>query len=118
MKKFSPAVARRVLFGMRAAVAAGRQHQSLLAVVAIMGVNCMALCWPTNFWPDDQGLGEETQVAGSIVVMSIIGGAVVPLIMGIISDLNGGDMQIAAQYRWSASPTSPSMASTARARGI
>lgn len=70
--------------------------QSLLAVVAIMGVNfCMALCWPTNFGLTIKGLGEETQVAGSIVVMSIIGGAVVPLIMGIISDLNGGDMQIA-----------------------
>ncbi|QXC28463.1 L-fucose:H+ symporter permease [Aeromonas sp. FDAARGOS 1409] len=70
--------------------------QSLVAVVAIMGVNfCMALCWPTNFGLSIKGMGENTQLAGSIVVMSIIGGAVVPLVMGIISDLNGGDMQLA-----------------------
>ena len=29
------------------------------------------------------------------MVMSIIGGAVIPLVMGIISDMNGGNMQIA-----------------------
>ncbi|HDG0627828.1 L-fucose:H+ symporter permease [Serratia marcescens] len=97
MKKFSPAR----LLGVFCSVCVlllllAVNIQSLLAVVAIMGVNfCMALCWPTNFGLTIKGLGEETQVAGSIVVMSIIGGAVVPLIMGIISDLNGGDMQIA-----------------------
>ena len=97
MKKFSPAR----LLGVFCSVCVlllllAVNIQSLLAVVAIMGVNfCMALCWPTNFGLTIKGLGEETQVAGSIVVMSIIGGAVVPLLMGIISDLNGGDMQIA-----------------------
>lgn len=40
-------------------------------------------------------MGKNTQTAGSIVVMSIIGGTVIPLVMGIISALNGGNRQIA-----------------------
>ncbi len=48
-----------------------------------------------ELWSGDQGMGKDTQTAGSIVVMSIIGGAVIPLVMGIISDMNGGNMQIA-----------------------
>lgn len=97
MKKFNPAL----LLGVFCSICVvllvfAVTLQSLVAVVAIMGVNfCMALCWPTNFGLTIKGLGEETQIAGSIVVMSIIGGAVVPLIMGMISDANGGNMQIA-----------------------
>lgn len=97
MKKFNPAL----LLGVFCSICVlllllAVNIHSLFAVVAIMGTNfCMALCWPTNFGLTIKGLGEETQVAGSIVVMSIIGGAVVPLIMGMISDANGGNMQIA-----------------------
>ena len=69
---------------------------SMLAVYALILVSfCMAPCWPTNFGLVIKGMGKDTQTAGSIVVMSIIGGAVIPLAMGIISDLNGGNMQIA-----------------------
>lgn len=69
---------------------------SMLAVYALIMVSfCMAPCWPTNFGLVIKGMGRDTQTAGSIVVMSIIGGAVIPLIMGMISDLNHGNMQIA-----------------------
>ena len=69
---------------------------SLLAVYALILVSfCMAPSWPTNFGLVIKGMGKDTQTAGSIVVMSIIGGAVIPLVMGIISDMNGGNMQIA-----------------------
>lgn len=69
---------------------------SMLAVYALILVSfCMAPCWPTNFGLVIKGMGKDTQTAGSIVVMSIIGGAVIPLVMGIISDMNGGNMQIA-----------------------
>lgn len=68
----------------------------MLAVYALILVSfCMAPCWPTNFGLVIKGMGKDTQTAGSIVVMSIIGGAVIPLVMGIISDMNGGNMQIA-----------------------
>ncbi|MFL9147744.1 L-fucose:H+ symporter permease [Escherichia coli] len=69
---------------------------SMFAVYALILVSfCMAPCWPTNFGLVIKGMGKDTQTAGSVVVMSIIGGAVLPLIMGIISDMNGGNMQIA-----------------------
>lgn len=64
---------------------------SMLCIVSF----CMAPCWPTIFGLVIKGMGKDTHNAGSIVVMSIIGGAVVPLIMGMISDANGGNMQIA-----------------------
>ncbi|RCA03922.1 MFS transporter, partial [Klebsiella pneumoniae] len=58
---------------------------SMLAVYALILVSfCMAPCWPTNFGLVIKGMGKDTQTAGSIVVMSIIGGAVMPLVMGII----------------------------------
>lgn len=60
----------------------------MLAVYALILVSfCMAPCWPTNFGLVIKGMGKDTQTAGSIVVMSIIGGAVIPLVMGIISDM-------------------------------
>jgi len=96
MKRFEPAL----LLGVFCSICVllllvAVSVKSLIAVVAIMGVNfCMALCWPTNFGLTIKGLGEDTQIAGSIVVMSIVGGAVVPLIMGMISDFNHGNMQI------------------------
>lgn len=69
---------------------------SALAIIALMLVSfCMAPCWPTNFGLAIKGMGKDTQTAGSVVVMSIIGGAVIPLFMGIISDYNHGDMQFA-----------------------
>ena len=69
---------------------------SMLAVYTLILVSfCMAPCWPTNFGLVIKGMGKDTQTAGSVVVMSIIGGAVIPLVMGIISDMNGGNMQLA-----------------------
>jgi FHS family L-fucose permease-like MFS transporter len=40
-------------------------------------------------------LGKDTQFGGSLVVMTIGGGAVIPPLMGMISDALSGNMQIA-----------------------
>ncbi|HEX2534050.1 MAG TPA: glucose/galactose MFS transporter, partial [Chitinophagaceae bacterium] len=40
-----------------------------------------------------KGLGEESKVASSFLVMSIVGGAVIPLFMGMLSD-NTGSIQV------------------------
>lgn len=97
MNRLNPAL----LLGVFASVAtlllliAVASH-SMLAVYALILVSfCMAPCWPTNFGLVIKGMGKDTQTAGSIVVMSIIGGAVIPLVMGVISDINHGNMQIA-----------------------
>lgn len=97
MNRMNPAS----LLGIFAAVATGLLlvavfSHSMLAVYTLILVSfCMAPCWPTNFGLVIKGMGKDTQTAGSVVVMSIIGGAVVPLVMGVISDLNNGNMQVA-----------------------
>jgi len=49
----------------------------------------MSLMFPTIFALGIKGLGENTKLGGSLMVMAIIGGAVVPPIMGVISDQSG-----------------------------
>jgi MFS transporter, FHS family, L-fucose permease len=55
----------------------------------------MSVMFPTIFALGIKGLGEETKIASSFLIMSIVGGAVFPLIMGRISDATGGDIQLA-----------------------
>lgn len=60
------------------------------AIYAVMGVPFfMSIMFPTIFALGIKGLGEETKMASSFLVMSIIGGAVAPLLMGFISDKTG-----------------------------
>ncbi|HEY4110930.1 L-fucose:H+ symporter permease [Puia sp.] len=55
----------------------------------------MSIMFPTIFALGIKDLGEETKLASSFLVMSIIGGAFTPLMMGLISDNTGGNIQIA-----------------------
>jgi FHS family L-fucose permease-like MFS transporter len=67
-----------------------------IAVYALMAIPFfLSIMFPTIFALGIKDLGEETKLASSLLVMSIIGGAVTPLIMGIISDKTGGNIQIA-----------------------
>lgn len=54
----------------------------------------MSIMFPTIFALGIKDLGEESKMASSFLVMSIIGGAFAPLVMGIISDKTGS-IQIA-----------------------
>jgi FHS family L-fucose permease-like MFS transporter len=49
----------------------------------------MSLMFPTIFALGIKGLGENTKLGGSLMVMAIIGGAVFTPVMGIISDRTG-----------------------------
>jgi len=49
----------------------------------------MSLMFPTIFALGIKGLGENTKLGGSLMVMAIIGGAVFPPVMGVISDKTG-----------------------------
>jgi FHS family L-fucose permease-like MFS transporter len=67
-----------------------------IAVYALMVVPFfLSIMFPTIFALGIRDLGEETKLASSLLVMSIIGGAVTPVIMGQISDRTGGDIQVA-----------------------
>jgi len=66
-----------------------------IAVYTLMAVPFfMSIMFPTIFALGIRDLGEETKIASSFLVMSIVGGAVFPLLMGRISDATGGNIQI------------------------
>jgi MFS transporter, FHS family, L-fucose permease len=79
---------------------------ALLCMLAIMGNGniviyalgamgfFMSIMFPTIFALGLVNLGVETKMASSLLVMSIIGGAIFPFIMGRIIDLNNDNIQL------------------------
>ena len=47
---------------------------------------CESIMFPTIFALALRGLGTHTKIASSLLIMSIVGGAVAPLLMGIVAD--------------------------------
>lgn len=61
-----------------------------ISVYAVMAVPFfMSIMFPTIFALGIKELGEETKMAASLLVMSIVGGALAPILMGGISDFTG-----------------------------
>lgn len=60
-------------------------YAGVYALVAISG--CMSLMFPTIFGLAVRGLGEDTKIAGSGLIMAILGGAVITAIQGQVSDM-------------------------------
>jgi FHS family L-fucose permease-like MFS transporter len=61
-----------------------------VAVYAVVAVPFfMSIMFPTIFALGIKDLGEETKIASSFLVMSIVGGAIFPVFMGLISDATG-----------------------------
>ncbi len=72
-----------------------------LSVLAIVGTGMvvvytliaiaffMSIMFPTIFSMGIDGLGHNTKIGSSLIVMSIVGGALLPPILGIISDKTG-----------------------------
>lgn len=55
---------------------------------AMIGIAfCMSIMYPTIFAIGIQGLGPDTKAASSLIVMSIVGGGLLPLALGKISDI-------------------------------
>ena len=73
----------------------------LLSLVAIMGTGMvvvytliaiaffMSIMFPTIFSMGIDGLGHNTKIGSSLIVMSIVGGALLPPVLGFISDITG-----------------------------
>ena len=68
------------------AMAAGG-HVGVYALVGISG--CMSLMFPTIYGLGLQGLGQDTKIGGSGLIMAILGGAVLTGVQGQISDATG-----------------------------
>ena len=61
----------------------------MVSVYALIGLEFfMSIMFPTIFSLSIQSLGSDTKLGSSLLVMSIVGGAVFPLIMGRISDMS------------------------------
>lgn len=73
----------------------------LLSILAIMGTGMivvytliaiaffMSIMFPTIFSMGIDGLGHNTKIGSSLIVMSIVGGALLPPVLGLISDATG-----------------------------
>jgi FHS family L-fucose permease-like MFS transporter len=61
-----------------------------IGVLALVGLSgCMSLMFPTIFGLASQGLGRDRKIAGSGLIMAILGGAVLTSVQGQVSDLTG-----------------------------
>jgi FHS family L-fucose permease-like MFS transporter len=63
----------------------GSGYVSIYALVAVSGF--MSLMFPTIYGIAIRGLGSDTKIGGSGLIMAVVGGAVFPAIQGQISDL-------------------------------
>lgn len=69
------------------AVIFGSGYPAVMALVAISA--CMSLMFPTIFGLASVGLGQDTKIGGSGLIMAILGGAVLTALQGLVSDATG-----------------------------
>ena len=61
-----------------------------LGAIALVGVSgCMSLMFPTIYGLAVKGLGEDTKIGASGLIMAILGGAVLTAVQGQVSDMFG-----------------------------
>ncbi|RYF11916.1 MAG: L-fucose:H+ symporter permease [Flavobacteriales bacterium] len=65
----------------------------VIYALAIIGF-LMSIMFPTIFALGIKDLGEDTKPGSSWLIMSIVGGAIMPYVMGTVIDLNGDDIQL------------------------
>lgn len=59
-----------------------------VGALALVGISaCMSLMFPTIFGLGSRGLGEDTKIAGSGMIMAILGGAIITPLQGWIIDI-------------------------------
>lgn len=67
--------------------------KGFFGVYCLMGISgCMSLMFPTIYGFGLTGLGEDTKIGGSFMVMAIAGAAILTQIQGIVSDSTGSIM--------------------------
>ncbi|MEX0771202.1 MAG: L-fucose:H+ symporter permease [Balneolaceae bacterium] len=68
-------------------VIAGGGYVGVIALVSISGF--MSLMFPTIFGLASKGLGQDTKIGSSGLIMAIGGGAALPALQGLVSDMSG-----------------------------
>jgi FHS family L-fucose permease-like MFS transporter len=73
--------------------------EGLIAVYAVLGLNLfMSIMFPTIFALGVRNLGENTKLGSSFIIMAIVGGAILPPIMGLIADEIGIQQSFALPF--------------------
>jgi MFS transporter, FHS family, L-fucose permease len=71
-------------------VAVAVAHPSMTGAIALLVTSFfMSIMFPTIFALGVKGLGERTKLGGSLLVMSIVGAAIVPPVLGLIAKRSG-----------------------------
>ena len=65
----------------------GHGYIGVYSLIAISG--CMSLMFPTIFGLSVRGLGDDTKIGGSGLIMAILGGALLTALQGQVSDATG-----------------------------
>jgi FHS family L-fucose permease-like MFS transporter len=62
----------------------------MTAVIALVLISvCMSLMFPTIYGLSAEGLGKDTKLGGSGLIMAILGGALITAVQGQVSDITG-----------------------------
>jgi len=62
----------------------------MVAVIALVLISvCMSLMFPTIYGLAAEGLGNDTKLGGSGLIMAILGGALITAVQGQVSDISG-----------------------------
>ena len=64
------------------------RHDNLGIIALILSYLFMSIMFPSIFALGIRGLGEQTKTASSLMVMTIVGGAICPALMGLIGEQN------------------------------
>ncbi|MCC6246051.1 MAG: glucose/galactose MFS transporter, partial [Gemmatimonadaceae bacterium] len=76
------------LGAVAAAIAALGSGAAAVWMIVLLGL-FHSIQFPTIFALAIEGLGDDTKLGSSLVVMSIVGGAIIPALMGAVSDASG-----------------------------
>jgi FHS family L-fucose permease-like MFS transporter len=69
--------------------------QGIFVIYALGAIGfLMSIMFPTIFALGIKDLGEDTKPGSSWLIMSIVGGAILPYVMGTLIDVNGDNIQI------------------------
>jgi len=69
--------------------------QGIFVIYALGAIGfLMSIMFPTIFALGIKDLGEDTKPGSSWLIMSIVGGAILPYVMGTVIDVNGDNIQI------------------------
>lgn len=64
--------------------------EGAIAVYAVLGINFfMSIMFPTIFALGVKDIGDHMKLGSSLIIMAIVGGAIVPPVMGLIADSAG-----------------------------